>query len=232
MNHLARFAGVFGAVASFALLAGLVPATGLAQPEQDFRGMKVVHLLQEPRHRTVFKDGDVYLLDVQVNPGDISFPHTHDAPIMTTLVSNANGPVSGRVGVNLDYAERNFTHQVSNDGPGLLRILALTSYEAGVEDSQSDAPSGILLEAEVENPWFRSYRVRLAAGAETELQTHLNPTFVILVSDGNAHVSRDDGITAELLNIGDWAHQSEDSSFLIRNPGAETIEVVINEARR
>lgn len=231
MYQLTRPARVFHATALLALLAGLAPPQSLAQPEQDFRGKKVVHLLQEPRHRTVFNDGDVYLLDVQVNPGDASFPHTHDAPIMTTQVNSANGPVNGRVGVNLDYAERNFTHEISNAGPGLLHILAITSYSAGIEGDQ-DAPEGMTVAPEVENRWFRSYRLTVEPGAETPLQTHRQPTFVIMVRPGKAHIARDDGITAELLATGDWTYRPEGSSFLIRNMGTETIELVINEARR
>ena len=222
---------ISGLVMACAMLAVSAPTSSTAQPEQDFRGKKVVHLLQEPRHRTVFNDGDVYLLDVQMNPGDTSFPHTHDAPIMTTQVHNANGPVSGRVGVNLDYAERNFTHEISNAGPGLMRIIALTSYSAGVEGN-GDAPQGMTVEPEVENRWFRSYRLMLEPGAETPPQTHRQPTFIIMASRGNAHVSREDGVTAELLSHGDWTFRAEDSAFQLRNMGTEMVEVVINEARR
>ena len=231
MNQLPESGRVAFAAASLALLMGLIPVGAWAQPEQDFRGKKVVHLLQEPRHRTVFNDGDIYLLDVQINPGDMSFPHIHDAPIMTTLISNANGPGNGRVGVNLDYAERNFTHEVSNSGPGLLRILALTSYSTGV-DGNEDAADGMTVEANVENRWFRSYRLTVEPGAETSLQTHRQPTFVILATPGKAHVSREDGITAELLAIGDWTYRPEGASFLIRNPGTEAVVLIVNEARR
>ena len=220
------------ALAIFCLLFAIAATGGaMAQPDQDFRGKKVVHLLQEPRHRTVFNDGDVYLLDVQLNPGDMSFPHTHDAPIMTTQVHNANGPVNGRVGVNLDYAERNFTHEISNAGPGLLRIIALTSYSAGVE-SDSDAPEGMTAPPEVENNWFRSYRLTLEPGAETPLQTHRQPTFIIMASQGRAHITREDGVTSELLGHGDWAFRAEGVPFLILNSGNAAVEIVINEARR
>ncbi len=231
MNTLAKPAYMICAAAVLAIFAGLVPDMARAQPQQDFRGEKIVHLLQEPRHRTVFRDGDVYLLDVQLNPGDTSFAHIHDAPLMTTSISTANGPGNGRVGVNIDYAERNYAHAISNPGPGLLRILALTTYYAGVEDDE-DAPQGMTVEPEVENRWFRSYRVTVDPGEETPLQTHRQPTFVIMATPGKAHVSREDGITAELRAIGDWTYREEGSSFLIRNTGAVAFDLVINEARR
>ncbi len=206
-----------------AMLAGLVPDEVRAQPQQDLRGQKIVHLLQEPRHRTVFRDGEVYLLDVQMNPGDTSFHHTHDAPLMTTSISTASGPGNGRVGINIDYAERNYTHAISNAGPGLVRILALTTYHAGVEGNE-DAPEGMTVEPDVENRWFRSYRVTVGPGEETPLQTHRQSTFVIMVTPGKAHISREDGITAELRAIGDWAYREEGASFVIpiREPWLST----------
>ena len=36
--------------------------------ENEFSGKRVVPILEEPRHRTVHVDGDIYLLDVQINP--------------------------------------------------------------------------------------------------------------------------------------------------------------------
>lgn len=232
MNKLAVPARAVCAAASLAMLAGLVPEDkARAQPQQDLRDQKIVHLLQEPRHRTVFRDGDVYLLDVQVNPGDTSFYHTHDAPLMTTSISTANGPGNGRVGVNIDYAERNFTHAISNAGPGLVRILALTTYYAGIEGDE-DAPEGMTVEPDVENRWFRSYRVTVGPGEETPLQTHYQPTFVIMATPGKAHITRDDGITAELRAIGDWTYREEGASFAIRNTGAVAFDLIINEARR
>ena len=51
---------------------------------------RVVHLLDEPRHRTVFQDGSLYLLDVQLNPGDESLEHLHDQAILLSKRLTAN----------------------------------------------------------------------------------------------------------------------------------------------
>ncbi len=231
MGQSATASRLLRTFAVLCLLAGVLTERAGAQPQQDLRDQQIVHLLQEPRHRTVFRDGEIYLLDVQLNPGDRSFAHLHDAPLMTTSISTAQGPGGGRVGVNLDYAERNYTHAISNPGPGLLRILALTTYHPGVEDD-GDAPEGMTFEPEVENRWFRSYRITLAPGAETPPQTHFQPTFVIMTAAGKAHVTREDGITAELRDMGDWAYRAAGLTFQIRNSGAAALDLVINEVRR
>jgi len=88
------------------------------------------------------------------------------------------------------------------------------------------------LEPQHENEWFRSYRVELAPGEATELQTHKNPAVVIQVTDGLTHVTRVDGITEELDSIADWAWRDAGSPFLVRNIGTEPVAVVVNEGRR
>ena len=221
--------GLAAAVVASSAVA-LSTVSSLAQ-EQDFRGQKIVQILQEPRHRTVHKDGNVYLLDVQINPGDTSFLHTHDAAIMYTFISNGDGPLYGRGSGNTDYVEQNFTHQVSNPGPGLFRIMALTNYGPGVEEN-NDRPQGVDGSADLENKWFRSYRVALAPGEETSIQTHQNSSVIIQTRPGKVHVSREDGVTAELSDMGDWAWREANAAFKISNPGNSSVEVVINEARR
>ena len=211
----------------FATSTFLVPAFA-----QDFRGQRIVQILQEPRHRTVHKDDDVYLLDVQINPGDSTLPHTHDAAILYTFISNGEGPLYGRVSGNTEYVEQNFTHAVSNPGPNLFRILALTNYGTGIPNLSNDRPVGLNAEPEVENEWFRSYRIALDAGQETQIHTHVNPSVIIQVAEGEVHVSREDGITAELNAMGNWAWRDAGSAYTIVNSGNTPVEVVVNEARR
>lgn len=193
---------------------------------------RVVPILQEPRHRTMHVDGDIRLLDVQINPGDMTLFHTHDAAIMYTFISSGSGPSGGRISSNTDYVKENFTHQVANDGPGLFRIIALTNYGPPMASLDSDRPSGLNGEPELENLWFRSYRITLAPGETSAPQTHHNPSVVVQVSDGLTHVTRADGITAELTAMGGWAWRAAHNPYQIKNMGTVPVELVINEARR
>jgi len=94
-------------------------------------GERVVNLIDEHRHRPVHTDADLYLLDVQLNPGDESLPHIHDAAIMYTFISSAEGPLGGRVDSNTDYVKENYTHTHTRSTtmglikPGYLRSLIL-----------------------------------------------------------------------------------------------------------
>ena len=194
-------------------------------------GEKVVHLLQEPRHRTVHRAGGLFLLDVQVNPGDESFQHIHDQAILLTSISSGAGPSNGTVRAITDYATTPLTHNVSNGGPGLLRIIALVNDGSGVTGEPTDRPSGMSSNPDIENSWFRSYRIELDPGEETLLQTHRNPTVIIQGTEGTVHVTREDGITAELDMAGDWAWRDANSPFTIQNKGQTSVAVAINEGR-
>jgi quercetin dioxygenase-like cupin family protein len=219
----------FLAVQASVLVATSSPALGQAQ---GFAGKRIVPILEEPRHRTMHVDGDVYLLDVQINPGDMTLPHTHNAAILYTFISNGEGPLFGRVSGNTDYVTENMTHEVSNEGPNLFRIIALTNYGEGIDSLDSDTAQGLGVAPQVENPWFRSYRLTLAPGEKTLMQTLSNPNVIVQVTEGKVHVTRKDGITAELLAMGDWAWRDAQSPYQIVNLGDQAVDVVINEARR
>src|SRR5262245_32202070 len=163
---------------------------------------RVVQILQEPRHRQVHRDGDIYVLDIQINPGDMTLQHTHDAAILYTFISSGNGPSGGRLSSNTDYVAKNFTHQVGNEGTQLFRIIALTNYGPPIADLKADRPTGLGGEPEIENAWLRAYSITLQPGKSTEVQTHQNPSLIVQTGEGLLHVTRDDGITSELTATG------------------------------
>ncbi len=199
--------------------------------ENEFPGERIVHLLQEPRHRTVHREGDLYLLDVQINPGDVSLPHIHDQAIMLTSIDRGDGPRGGEVSSNTDYASEPFTHKVPNSGPGLFRIIAMVNAGSGNSNLQVDRPKGLVGEPQLENAWFRSYKVELAPGEATTVQTHQLPSVVVQIAEGVLHVSRDDEVIDELDHRADWAWRKAGQSYLVRNVGELASAVVINEGR-
>lgn len=221
---------LYSAAAVIPLLSGLLSVPSLAA-ENEFAGERVVHLLQEPRHRTVHHAGDLYLLDVQINPGDISLPHIHDQAILLTFISSPDRPRNGEVSANIDYATEAVTHKVPNNGEGLFRIMALVHDGEGIDDLSSDRPEGMSAEPQLENAWFRSYRVELAPGEETSIQAHSSPSVVIQVADGVLHVTRSDGVTAELDAKAKWAWREAGERYSVRNVGRTASAVVINEGR-
>ena len=216
-------------LAALLLLGGALGSAG------ELEAQRQVHILQEPRHRTVLDDGDVRVLDVQINPMDTTEAHTHDSPIMYTFISSGGGSSNGRVSSNTDYRLEPFTHVVNNQGPNLFRIIAIAHFGQGEEAENmltAGRPQGLTGDPQLENPWFRSYRVELAPGEETSMIRHLHDALVVQVTDGETHVTREDGITRELTAMGDWAWRDMGSPYQIRNVGDVPVSVVVNEARR
>ena len=222
---------VRGFLALMLILTPILNGELIAQ-ENEFEGEKILHLLQEPRHRTVYNDGVLYLLDVQVNPGDESFAHVHNQAILLTRISNADGWSDGVVGVNTAYATQPLTHKVSNSGPGLLRILAFVNGSTGEIAPEDDLPTGIDAEPQLENNWFRSFRLELAPGETTPVATHKQAGFVAQATEGVVHVVREDGITSELDMPGDWVWREAGVGYALTNMGDQSVAVVINEGRR
>jgi len=203
------------------------------EPE-DFAGLtdpvRVVHILDEPRHRTVYQQQNIRLLDIQINPGDTTLPHTHDNPILYTFISNGEGPLGGRLSSATRYVEESYTHRVTNEGPGLFRIVALASFAEPASTGIDDLPSGLPSEAELENDWFRAWRITLQPGERSSEIEHVNPAFVVQVSsEGRVHVERKDGVTAELLTPGDWSAPGQ--GYVLYNPASEPVDLVVKEAR-
>lgn len=223
-----------------ALLLGLMLGSEMTSAQltegdpEDFAGLtdpvRVVHILNEPRHRTVYHQDDIRLLDIQINPGDTTLPHTHDNPILYTFISNGEGPLGGRLSSATRYVDEPYTHRVTNEGPGLFRIVALASFTEPAAEGIDDWPSGLSSEADLENEWFRAWRLTLQPGERSDAINHLNPAFVIQVStEGGVHVERSDGITSELLAPGDWSAPRE--PYVLYNPTFQPVSLVVNEAR-
>ena len=220
-----------------------------AQPEtltegapEDFAGLtdpvRVVPIVQEPRHRTVHRletdaGADVRLLDVQINPGDMTLPHTHDAAILYTFISNGEGPLNGRLSSVTRYVDEQYTHRVSNPGPGLFRIIALTSYAEPVTDAESaaDLPTGLAQAPDINNGWFRAWRLTLPPGATTDMIQHQHPAFVVQASAGEIQLLRSDGITEELQAAGHWSALTEGQHFTLVNRSKQAVVLVIKEVR-
>lgn len=231
-NRQIKAFSVFIALSCAALTSSATLAADTDTKEAEYDLVRTVHVLDEPRHRTVYKDGDIRLLDVQINPGDTSLPHIHDFAIMYTYFSTGKEPLYGRIGGNTDYVTETYTHRVKNEGPLLFRILAMGNTGPAVPDSVMDRPTGIDIEPQLENPWFRSYRIELAPGESTSMQTHINPSVVIQTTDGLLHVTRADGITAELSQQAHWAWREAGSQYQVKNMGTQAVSFVVNEARR
>lgn len=187
----------------FIIAAVLVAGSALLwarQPED-----KVVPVHEEPRHHLVFDTPLTKILDVQIHPGDTTLFHTHSDPILYVTMSTSTTrsqtlgrewsgggtaaapgrtpppPVRiGRTNSVTTYATEPLTHRVNNVGQTLFRLIGITNATAGEDGT---APSADFAgKPEVDNRWFRSYRVPLTRGKPLS-HRHANPVAIVLISD-------------------------------------------------
>lgn len=230
-RHIQRVTSIYVTALFTSLLSGSLSGQQPPSGEAEFDRVRTVNILQEPRHRSVYTDGQLRLIDVQINPGDTTLPHTHDSAILYTFISNGQGPLNGRVSSTTSYVDEQFTHRVTNEGPALFRIIALANYGTPVS-VEAPAVAGLTEQAQLENAWFRSFRLELAAGESSSGFTHGYPVAIVQVSDGLLHITRADGITSELRAAGDWAWRDAGQAYQIHNKSDQPVSVVINEGKR
>ncbi|MEX2581812.1 MAG: hypothetical protein WD766_00935 [Gemmatimonadota bacterium] len=211
---------------------GFFVIPGVAMTADRAEAQRVVILQHEPRHRMVHDAGEMKVFDIQMLPGDTTLMHTHSYPIIYTFISSGNGPSDGRVSANVDYLTESYTHQAANPGDQLFRIIALEHYGSAAPSVTANRPDGMSGEPQLENAWFRSYRLELAPGEQTPVLMHHNPALIVQVSDGHTEVTKENGFGADLEEMGDWTWRDPHSSYRIRNAGSTPVSVVVNEGRQ
>jgi quercetin dioxygenase-like cupin family protein len=232
------------AVAAPLLLTALAPAASVA----ELAAQEVVPVHREPRHRLVLDRHPIRVLDIQIEPGDTTLFHRHDAPVayVTIGVSTTNAqslggrwggaqsaPSSRRTGslsVNLAYGERPQTHRVTNVGSSLFRLIGIVNYGPG-DHSPGLHEGGSPGVVDAENPWFRAYRLVLQPGEASPM--HFSPRHVVgvQVSEGRAEVFAT-GVGAKTLgSAGEWFFLDPESEHRIRNLGTAPLELVVVEVR-
>ena len=218
----------------------------------------VVPVHEEPHHREVFQRGTTRILDLRVPPGDISWFHTHEWPVLymtlgTSAIRTQNlgsdwsgggarGPNAAaprpaqpqperrmpRATSTTSYIEQPVTHRIENRGEGLFSAMVVVNETMG-NDTTSVADAGFDLEPELTNPWFRSYRVTLAAGETTKAHEHKTPVVIFQAIAGKAMANGP--MDFEFNRPGQWAFYDTGVGHTIENLGDASIELLEIEVR-
>lgn len=211
----------------------------------DAGAQQVVLVHDEPRHRRVFTSDAVRVLDVQIAPGDTTLFHTHDTPITYVTLGTSttdqrvlggawNGteprdPPPGRIGAVrgvMGYADRPVTHQVTNVGSTLFRLIAIATRREGDPDAATGAPGD-----EVGQPsrWFRYSRLVTEPGGRVAFSPTV-PTVAVLIRGGRVAFEGMDGWRTSLGRPGDVHVVDAGETVTMWDDGSPT-EVVFVEVR-
>lgn len=212
----------------------------------------VVPVHHEPHHRQVFQYGPMRILDLQIPPGDLSWFHTHEWPVLYMTLGRApirnqnpggewtggarradpapqTEPAAPRATSFTGYIERPSTHRIENVGDGLFRAIVVVNESAG-NDETSVEQAGFDSEPELANAWFRSYRVTLEAGASSARHEHDTPVVILQATDGKGMA--DGAMNFEFNEPGQWGFYDAGFEHVISNLGNAPIELLEIEVRR
>jgi quercetin dioxygenase-like cupin family protein len=158
---------------------------------------------EEPRHKVVFENAYVRVIDAVVPPGDVTLYHTHtedNVPIaisggkMRTQVLDKDPTESTIETGGIWWAKASYTHQITNIGQTTLRFID-AEVLASPPGTSAAAPLGDVpgMKLEIENEKVRIYRVKLAPGQSTGMHTHTRARLNVVVTAGKLGSKTGDG---------------------------------------
>ncbi len=210
-------------------IAGLL-ATFFVAPVLLAQSPVPVH--REPRHRLVWEEGPVRVLDVQIPPGDTTLFHVHDTPMLYVRVAVSPIDVQrfgadwahdrsrfypGAINSDTSYAFQSVTHRVANVGRTSFRLIGIMNARPGAaaapRTSGSDLPGAL----EQNSSWFQASRLALPAAASIPWRTASIPLVIVQPGDGRVYAEREEG-TAKLLDgPASWVYFPAGTRYRLRN---------------
>jgi quercetin dioxygenase-like cupin family protein len=205
-----------------------------------------VPVCEEPRHHLLFDNDLVQILDVQIQPGDTTLYHTHDAPIFYVSVAvsptdeqvlggewggvtASDDPVwePGEVACNIDYANQPVTHRVRNVGNNLFRLIAIINKRNRPLDQSRRDDINLLGEIEIDNRWFLQSRVTIDPGDSIKWQRSDSQTIIVQASQGKLLYFLQPDNRKAMVSVGDFTVVDPEQSCEISNQGSEPADIVI-----
>lgn len=155
----------------------------LQLPPQLETAPPAIPIEQEPRHRLVFVNDFVRIIDALLPPFYVSQNHTHTLDnVAVTILPGIEGPQGqARIGF-AGFSRGGYSHVITNPNSAPMRFIAveLRSADRGsIEEMPQPDHVTVLNNARV-----RIQRVRLAAGETVPAHQHPNGYVTVIVRGG------------------------------------------------
>lgn len=200
-------------------------------------GQEIVPVEREPRHRVVFENRFVRVIDAALPPGDTTLFHTHSKDNVPVAINSGRmrvqnlGAEASETDVQAGqvwFAKAAYTHQIHNSTKTALRFIDAEILSTG---NTLDAPP--LAETEhfklkLENDQVRIYQVSLEPGQSTGMHTHSLPRLSVAIRPATVRATSGEG-PIETLQVApadfSWHPQGPHSVQNIGKKAYEAIEI-------
>ena len=205
-----------------------------------------VPVVDEPKHKTVFENAYVRVIDVQIAPGEITLYHRHVLPsVVVYLTRSTNRSEAGPImrwsratlaqAIQSRYAPydvKPLTHRVTNTGSGLFRVFDIELLHQPSNPAPLAPPTSSALKPHWDEKLARSSSVRLEAKAKTTLTPSRSACLLVGIA-GSLQVSGAGGSTVgtRTLKWSDYQFFPPKTRIDLVATGLESAEAVLLELK-
>lgn len=200
-----------------------------------------VPVYEEPRHRLVFENDEVMILDVDLPPGDVSLYHRHQLDFLYVHISGAKvwaRPLGGEkrfadvptgsLRFSSDNHELPHIHQVGNVGDTPFQLIAVGVK--GAASGRADPIEGDLakLQLVTGKRHASAWQINLAPGESSGKHRHHLPFTRVFLTGGT--LREENGEMVE-VKAGDYRWFPGGDSHKYENAGTEAMQIVEVQAQ-
>ena len=196
-----------------------------------------IPVYDEPKHRLVFENDDVMILDVNLPPGYTSLYHQHVLDVLYVTVSGTEvwaQPLGGdRRYADVATGDLRFSsdnhplphiHRVGNVGSASFHVIGVGVKSAGGQHRQPPLEGDIHgMEKVDDKPHASVYRIRLLPGEHTGSHRHRSSVTRVFRTAGTL---RDPDGNLLAVKAADFLWQPAGVTHRYENAGTEAIEIV------
>ena len=196
---------------------------------------------EEPRHRPVFQNKEIRILNVRVAPGDTSLYHMHTTPSFFIRLTNtitgsqvqgeakkAGKSQSGEIRFENLAPPNNRVHRVWNADKDTFHVMdvELLMKKAAFNQKPMALPN---LKLEIDTTWVRAYRLNLLKGIEFKSKNKKHSLVLVSLNTTKVEINQNGNSELQTLKPGSFFVIKRKESFSLNNKTESTSQFVLLE---
>lgn len=196
---------------------------------------------EEPRHRPVFQNKEIRILNVRVAPGDTSLYHMHTTPSFFIRLTNtitgsqvqgearkAGKSQSGEIRFENLAPPNNRVHRVWNADKDTFHVMdvELLMKKSAFDQKPLTLPN---LKLEIDTNWVRAYRLNLLKGINFKTRNKQQSLVLVSLNASTFEITQNGKTGLQTLKPGSFFVIKRRQSFSMKNTIENTSQFVLLE---